>query len=161
MAWRPNRYLTAGELDNTTPGRVTGWLEFVGHTGRVVLDLNGDFHRDVRGAVLRIARAPSEDNARHAAAYFNGFAIRHTGVVGDITAGRPPRDYVDYPYIEWYSVENGRVVLELEPKEIEVVGTPLDWHDQAPISREIQREHLQRFLASASRELASQFGAAK
>lgn len=162
MAWRPNRSLTAAEPDNTTPGRVTGWLEFVGKTGRVVLlDLNGDFHRDIRGAVLRIARAPSEDNPWHAAAYFGGFAIRQTGVVGDITAGRAPRDYVDYPYIEWYSVENGRVVLELEPDEIEVIGTPLDWHDQAPISREVQRAHLERFLADAGREVAAHFSAVK
>ena len=34
MAWRPNRYLLEGELDNTQPGKVTGWMRFAGLTGR-------------------------------------------------------------------------------------------------------------------------------
>ncbi len=28
MAWRPTEYLLEGELDNTTPGKVTGWMQF-------------------------------------------------------------------------------------------------------------------------------------
>src|SRR5205823_4801150 len=30
--------------------------------------------------------------------------------------------YSDYPYIEWYSDTNGRVVLELDPSQVEVIG---------------------------------------
>jgi len=30
--------------------------------------------------------------------------------------------YGDYPYIEWYSDANGRVVLELDPSQVEIVG---------------------------------------
>jgi len=30
--------------------------------------------------------------------------------------------YVEYPYIEWYS-DNGRVVLELDPSQLEIVET--------------------------------------
>jgi hypothetical protein len=30
MAWRPSEYLIDGELDNTTPGKVTGWMRFAG-----------------------------------------------------------------------------------------------------------------------------------
>lgn len=157
MAWRPNRYLTGGQLDNTTAGRVTGWLAFVGQAGRVVVDLHGDFHRDIRGACLQIERAPGEDNLLHAAAYFNGFAIRQTGVAGDITAGQAPQDYVDYPYIEWYSIENGRVVLELEPDEVQIIGSPLPWREQAPISRELQRAHLERFLTQVGGEVAARY----
>ena len=29
--------------------------------------------------------------------------------------------YVDYPYIEWYSKMNGRVVLELDSSQVEIV----------------------------------------
>jgi hypothetical protein len=29
--------------------------------------------------------------------------------------------YVDYPYIEWYSEANGRVVLELDPTQVEIL----------------------------------------
>jgi len=30
--------------------------------------------------------------------------------------------YVEYPYIEWYAA-NGRVVLELDPSQVEIVGS--------------------------------------
>jgi len=37
-----------------------------------------------------------------------------------IQAGDLFRPYVDYPYIEWYA-SNGRVVLELDPSQVEIV----------------------------------------
>jgi hypothetical protein len=39
-----------------------------------------------------------------------------------ITAGDQYFPYTPYSYIEWYG-ENGRVVLELEPPKVEIVGT--------------------------------------
>lgn len=39
-----------------------------------------------------------------------------------IEAGDLIYAYVDYPYIEWYSDRNGRVVLELDPSQVEIVG---------------------------------------
>jgi hypothetical protein len=39
-----------------------------------------------------------------------------------IAAGDLYYPYVDYPYIEWYSESNGRVVLELEPSQLTVVS---------------------------------------
>jgi hypothetical protein len=50
MAWRPNEYVIEGELDNTNPGKVTGWIQFAGLKDKVTFDLKGDFHRDIRGA---------------------------------------------------------------------------------------------------------------
>ena len=38
-----------------------------------------------------------------------------------IAAGDLFYPYVAYPYIEWYSDKNGRVVLELEPPQMEIV----------------------------------------
>jgi len=38
-----------------------------------------------------------------------------------IEAGDRYFAYVEYPYIEWYSEENGRVVLELDPSQVEVL----------------------------------------
>jgi hypothetical protein len=38
-----------------------------------------------------------------------------------IEAGDLYYPYVNYPYIEWYSETNGRVVLELEPSQVEVI----------------------------------------
>ncbi len=144
MAWRPSEALIAGELDNTTPGKVTGWLSFVGLADKVRLDLAGDFHRDVRGTVLRLANpSPSEKRA----GYMEGFCLVQTGKAGDITAGRPPRDYVGYPYIEWYA-ENGRVVLELEASQVKVVGVPRPWQVGPPVSRAEQLRHMREWMAS-------------
>src|SRR5207244_2413334 len=56
MAWRPTQYLLEGELDNTVPGKVTGWMRFVGLKRQVTFDLKGDFHRDIRGAKIRFRR---------------------------------------------------------------------------------------------------------
>jgi len=53
MAWRPNENLVKGELDNTVPGKVTGWLEFLGGV-LVQMDLAGDFDPDIRGKKIRI-----------------------------------------------------------------------------------------------------------
>jgi hypothetical protein len=38
-----------------------------------------------------------------------------------MTAGLPPYPYSRYPYLEWYGHENGRVVLEFDADEVEVV----------------------------------------
>jgi hypothetical protein len=146
MAWRPTPYLIGGELNNTEPGRITGWLDLLGLEQRVELKLRGDFHRDIRGASLQIVRAPGDDRIDRAQAYFNGFSLSQHGTAGDITAGFEPIDYVDYPYVEWYSLENGRVVLELDPTEVRVCGVPLPWQKQMPISRESQINNVVRFL---------------
>ncbi|HUX02755.1 MAG: hypothetical protein WBD75_02335 [Phycisphaerae bacterium] len=145
MAWRPTRYLIEGELDNTVPGKVTGWMEFAGMGQRVTFDLAGDFHRDIRGAKIHlVGKGIREDPA--AAKHMDGLAVHQTGKVGDITAGLPPRDYAGYPYIEWYSKENGRVVLELEPEQVQVIGTPIPASESEPVSREEQNRNMARFL---------------
>lgn len=101
MAWRPHEQLIEGELDNSVPGKVTGWLKSVGLKEVVKLDLAGDFHRDIRGTKIRLRNPnPTQDGDR--AKYLEGFSPIQTGDVGDMTAGLPPADYVTYPYLEWY-----------------------------------------------------------
>jgi hypothetical protein len=39
---------------------------------------------------------------------------------GHVEAGDSYIPYTDYPYVEWYA-ENGRVVLELDPSQVEIV----------------------------------------
>lgn len=117
MAWRPNKYLLEGELDNTAPGKVTGWMRFAGLKETVTFELEGNFHRDIRGATIRF-RGDGQNDDAEASSYMEGFALKQTGKVGDITAGLPPRDYSAYPYIEWYGDENGRVCLSLTPSRL-------------------------------------------
>jgi hypothetical protein len=85
--------LLAGELDNTKLGKVTGWMRFAGLKDKVLFDLRGDFHRDIRGTRIRLEGDGREDDPE-AASYMDGFAKEQRGNVGDITAGMPPRDCV-------------------------------------------------------------------
>ena len=96
MAWRPYENLIAGELDNRIPGKVTGWMRFCRRGKeplRVTLDLEGDFHEDIRGKVIRLENPTPAD--RHEVeldrdgTYMEGFAQVQRGAVGDITAGLP------------------------------------------------------------------------
>jgi hypothetical protein len=156
MAWRPNKYLLEGSLDNTTPGKVTGWMRFAGMKQKVTFDLEGDFHRDIRGATIRLSGKYRGSEVK-AAKEMEGFALHHTGKAGDITAGLPPNDYVDQPYIEVYSDSNGRVVLELEPDQVQVIGTRIPPEQTLPISREEQWENLSQFMVGC----AGSMGAAR
>ncbi len=146
MAWRPTEYLIEGELDNTNPGKVTGWMKFAGKKEKVTFDLEGNFHRDIRGAKVRLTGGASETE-QGAEGYMRGFAPHQTGQVGDMTAGLPPHDYVKYPYFEWYGSENGRVVLELEHDQIELLTKPIPICESDPISREQQDQYMAEFLA--------------
>jgi hypothetical protein len=184
MAWRPNENLIDGELDNRTPGKVTGWIRFFRNEQaplRVTFDLDGDFHEDIRGTVIRLSNPNPSDRKRDRGTYMDSFNPMQTGTAGDITAGLTlgpwtealaqnlmkrnelfwdeqgirgiereerrqdfaeryrahiaARDlyyaYVQYPYLEWYS-ENGRVVLELDPSQMEVVNVVGPLREKTP-----------------------------
>ena len=150
MAWRPTECLIDGELDNTTPGKVVGWMRFKGLSERVTFKLEGDFHRDIRGAKIRFTGAGDREDALD---YMDGFDLNQEGNVGDITAGLPPADYAEYPYIEWYSEMNGRVVIELDKDQIEVIGRPIPAMESDPNSRQKQASNMAGFLIDMSREL--------
>jgi len=66
MAWRPYENLIDGELSNRVPGKVTGWMRFFRRRRqplRVVFDLEGDFHEDIRGSdILLKGDAPADKN---------------------------------------------------------------------------------------------------
>jgi hypothetical protein len=152
MAWRPHENLIGGELNNSVPGKVTGWLMFVGMDKPVKLDLVGDFHRDIRGTKVRLRNPnPTQDGDR--AKYLDGFSPMQIGNVGDMTAGLPPHDYVSYPYFEFYSEQNGRVVLELDPEQVEVIGTPIPACESDPVSREKQQQNMAAFLGGMAQEV--------
>src|ERR1700730_17481442 len=184
MAWRPYENLIDGELDNRTPGKVKGWMHFFRNEKapiRVTFDLEGDFHEDIRGAVIRLSNPNPSDKYLDGGTYMDGFSPIQRGTAGDITAGLPlgswtealaqtlmkrkelfldergirgskrekyrrdfaeryrhhvaARDiyyaYVDYPYIEWYS-DNGRVVLELDPSQMEIVKADVPPKEKNP-----------------------------
>ena len=150
MAWRPTEYLLEGELDNTNPGKVTGWMRFAGMKQEVTFDLKGNFHRDIRGAKIRFTGNGCQNDPK-AVSYMDGMSTEQTGEVGDMTAGLPPADYVSgYCYLEWYGEENGRVVIELAQDQVQVIGRPIPACESDPISREKQAQNMAGFLVELS-----------
>ena len=53
MAWRVTEQFIEGVLDNTVPNKVTGWMKFAGLNENVIFYLEGNFHRDIRGAKVQ------------------------------------------------------------------------------------------------------------
>ncbi len=125
MTWRPDAYLLEGELDNTQPGKITGWMCFAGLSEKVTLELEGDFEPDIRGRriAFRNVYLGKESAAK---AYMDGFLARQTGRAGPITLGGPPQSWTDFPYIEWCSAQNDRVVLYPEPHQVAVLDEPVE-----------------------------------
>ena len=156
MAWRPTKYLIEGALDNTDPGIIKGYMKFMGMKELVQIELQGNFHRDIRGAVIRFECDDYKDeDPLKAVEYFKGFSVVQTGKAGDITAGRPPHDYVDRPYIEWYSKESGRVVVEPEYNQVKVRGMPIPYIESDPIDRKEQENNLMDFMDDIINSLKS------
>ena len=154
MAWRPNEQFIEAVLDNTVPGKVTGWMRFAGMDGKVIFDLEGNFHRDIRGAKVRLRGDGESANTEEAVKYMEGFAKLQKGNVGDMTAGFPPSDYIEGSgYFEWYSEDNGRVVIELEQDQIELLTRPIPAIESDPISREEQKHNMAAFLGSLAQEM--------
>lgn len=147
MAWRPSEQLVEGELDNTVLGKVTGWMKFTGLNETVVFDLEGDFHRDIRGAKVRLIGDGESVNTDEAKKHMEGFSTVQKGKAGDMTAGREPVDYVEYGYFEWYSEDNGRCVIELEPTQVELLTQPIPAMESDPVDRKQQAENMAQFLS--------------
>ena len=146
MAWRPNEQFIEGVLDNTQNGKVTGWMRFAGMDGKVVFDLEGNFHRDIRGAKVRLYGDGEAADPKESAEYMKGFSKLQKGNVGDMTSGREPADYVNYGYFEWYSESNGRVVIELDRSQVDLLTQPIPACESDPLDRKKQAENMAGFL---------------
>lgn len=174
MAWRIDQSVLRGELDLTVCGGISGSIAVAGRDEPILLHLSGIPFRDLAGHRLRFTRAagPAEPVALEPE-----FSSSQSGAVGDMTAskkvkvpGRPleelfngPGDPKDFPwhwenclYLEWFSEENGRVVIESTALkiEIEALGT---WSlDEAgeTAAREQSRGHLFDFMEKITEAVA-------
>ena len=155
MAWRPSEYLIEAELDNSVRDKVTGWMKFAGMKEKAVFELEGNFHRDIRGAKIRLRGDGESIDSEVAAKYMDGFTVLQTGKVGDMTAGLPPYDYTPqgYAYFEWYGQENGRIVIEIDTDQVEFLTQPIPAIESDPIDRKQQAENMAGFLCNLSQEM--------
>ena len=171
MAWRIDKQLVRAELDNRTKGRVDGTLWFEGRVEPVTLDLKGNPWRYLAGHRI-VATNPSPEPGK-----LDGFAEHQVGVVGDITASRkvrvpdcPMEEFIasyktdrkftfhmaNALYLEWYSEQNGRVVIESSDYKLELDGLPA-WEMTDEDERERQSassEALHNFMDLAVESLA-------
>ncbi|MDQ5981084.1 MAG: hypothetical protein QG602_4062 [Verrucomicrobiota bacterium] len=137
MAWRIEEAVVRGELDNRVRGRVTGRLWLAGRAEPVVLELEGNCWRDLAGRRLEFTNPQPQPGE------FGKLASRQRGTVGDISASRkvkvpdvPLSDLHLYyktgremPWhwgnaltLEWFSEDNGRVVIETASFDLKIVG---------------------------------------
>ncbi|MCW1924930.1 hypothetical protein OKA05_20375 [Luteolibacter arcticus] len=138
MAWRIDEHVIRGEIDNRTRGKVTGRIWFTGSDEPVVLELEGNPWRDLAGHLLRFSNPTPKPGLRE------GFAPLQDGVVGDITASRKvkvpdvpmeeviacyekkqpfPWHWGNSLYLEWFSMKNGRVVIETADFKLDLDDT--------------------------------------
>ena len=116
MAYRFGNYkwIRDGALDNHVPGKTTGHIEMA-NLGLVTLELTGDMQGELKGHTVNFCNPDYDpgyvfDHGPYksdAATYLDGFSVTQRGEVGDVTC-QP------YFYLEWYSRENGRCVIELD-----------------------------------------------
>jgi len=134
MAWRFDREVIRGELDNRQKGKITGTLWLAAQSKPVQLNLEGNPSRDWAGCVLRFTNPAPEAKGE------SGLALEQDGVCGDMTASHrvriPPEPIAEWiaqgtpgieslpwgnaVYLEWFSEINGRVVIESTRYRIEV-----------------------------------------
>lgn len=158
MAWRPERLVKAGQLDNTKLGWTVGWLELEGIDQRLQIKLAGNCHPDLAGWKFDIHRVEKEIPSTDESPDYSGISLDQSGHVGDITADQMIKHH-DIPndelvrrlmagekpsftwrkclYLEWYSNANGRVVIQSTRLEVKRIGerafelTEDQWKEQS------------------------------
>jgi hypothetical protein len=117
MAWRLEKAVEHGEIDNTVAGTTTGRIWLRGMDEPLLLSMVGDCWRDLAGARLEFTNPTPEDGQSLA-----GLDPDQVGLVGDMTAARKvlrpaksdgtPANWCNSLYLEWFSETNGRVLIE-------------------------------------------------
>ena len=137
MAFRIHDSVVRGEIDNRVKGIVRGKIWVEGRAEPVVLELKGNAWPDLAGCLLTF-KNPLE---RFAHQHLDSLRQEQTGIIGDLTASRKvrvmeipmpeaylmkkrgehvPEHMANSLYLEWFSEQNGRVVIESADYELEV-----------------------------------------
>ena len=142
MAWRIHENVVRGEVDNREKGIVKGKIWLAGQEEPIQLNLTGNACKDLAGTFLTF------ENTKDAIPLPSSsklFPVQE-GSIGDLTASRkvrvfdipvdeafkmvkqglkPPEHMSNCLYLEWYSLGNGRVVIESVDYELHI-STP-EW----------------------------------
>lgn len=175
MAWRFDKMVIRGEIDNTVRGCVTGKLWLLGREQPMTLDLDGDAWPDLAGCKLTF----ENPNPAPQPQYDEGLAMIQTGSVGDITASMKlkkllvpeevwmqamkEKRFHEVPwvlsnslYLEWFSNSNGRIVIQTTDYVLTVSERQweADADDQAA-QQAINEENMRAFMEDTARALGS------
>lgn len=120
MTVRLDGLVIRGEIDNTRPYSVCGWLKLRGHRSVLTLNLTGDCDPALQGTRLRFEDAiPLDDHDDLATPDLSHLAWQQIGPTGqiylDVSEGHPPK-----LRLEWFG-QNGRVTLDLPNPIVESV----------------------------------------
>ena len=163
MACRLDKVVVRGEISNQVRGRVTGRLWLLGRKDPLEINLHGNCMRDLAGCKLTF-----ENPLPRREPIVEQLSSQQTGFTGDMTASRKskiptvtdeklmrllrtkspiPFVMANLLYLEWFSSENGRVVVESSGFKLDVsepawVMNSEDEKEQATESQ----ENFYRFL---------------
>lgn len=156
MAIRLEHAIVRGELTNETRGRVAGRIWLAGRKDPLELDLRGNCLRDLAGCRLTF-----ENPEPPVTAPLPELATVQHGTTGDMTASRkirvplsrsqatspdgepPATRLVNSLYLEWFSEENGRIVIE--SSRFKLSATVPMWTMSAAEERAQLRESQENF----------------
>jgi hypothetical protein len=137
MAFRIHDSVVRGEIDNRIKGIVRGKIWVAGRAAPVLLELQGNAHPDLAGCLLTFTN-PHECIPHHGLDSLNPV---QQGSIGDLTASRKvrvmeipmpeaysmkkrsehvPEHMANSLYLEWFSEQNGRVVIESADYELTI-----------------------------------------
>ncbi|MEO5713406.1 MAG: hypothetical protein ABIT37_07945 [Luteolibacter sp.] len=139
MAWRIEEQVVRGEIDSRTRGRVVGKIWLAGRDEAVELELEGNPWRDLAGHILKFSNPDAKPGDA------SGLSSYQQGKAGDMTASRKvkipdctmdelmefysakqpfPWHWGNSLYLEWFSITNGRVVIEASHYQLELGAEP-------------------------------------
>ncbi len=130
MTLRLDGLVVRGEIDNTRPYSVCGWLKLRGHRIPLTLNLTGDCGPGLKGMRIRFEHPIPPDDREDEVPDLSDVAWQQIGPTGSISleadgTGRPGR-----LTLEWFS-QNGRVTLELANPVLENVADEDDLDSEA------------------------------
>lgn len=159
MPCRIDQAVVRGEINNTVEGKTAGWVWLAGREQPVTLELTGDCWRDLAGARLTFRNPDPQVQ--------EGLPLEavQRGVVGDITASRKtkvalvsdeeahalrsagqevPFSWKNSLYLEWFSEENGRILIESSGFELHISDHAWEMDEDAEEAQKLANLHAMR-----------------
>jgi hypothetical protein len=180
MAWRIHDNVLRGEIDNRVRGVLRGRIWLNGAKNPVILELRGNAMPDLAGCFLKF----KNPNPTFPLRKNDNFNLLQQGSVGDMTASRkvrvpdvpidefigwdrtkslPPEHIGNSICLEWFSLANGRVVIEGTDWELEMSApewrmTPEEDEQRARDAAEGMTTFMQRLGAAMEKHQRGQKG---